>query len=84
MSPRTQAATTFVLSLIGASLMTALTLFVVVKDTGAVRGMFTEARAFCVVADTEAADEPMPLDECVTSFDELDEEYQDLLWESVG
>jgi hypothetical protein len=84
MSPRTQAAATFVLSFIGAALMAALVLFVVVKDTGAMRGTFTEAQAFCTVADTEAADEPMPFAECVTSFDGLDDEYQDLLWEQVA
>lgn len=84
MSPRAQTAATFVLSAMAAAATTALLLFVILKDTGFMRGVFTEARTWCAIAETEDADDPMPLAECVTGFEALDDEYQDLLWEQVA
>ncbi len=84
MSPRTQTAATVVLSAIAAVATTALLLFVVLKDTGFLRGQITEARAFCAVSGALTGDEAMTLDECVGSFEDLDDEYQDMLWEQVA
>jgi hypothetical protein len=84
MSPRTQTAATFVLSAIAAAATTALLLFVVLKDTGFLRGTVTEARAWCAVSGALAGDEPMTLDGCVDGFESLDDEYQDMLWEQAA
>jgi hypothetical protein len=83
MSPRTQTAATFVLSAIAAAATTALLLFVVLKDTGFLRGQITEARAFCAVSGALTG-EAMTLDECVDGFEDLDDEYQAMLWEQVA
>jgi hypothetical protein len=83
MSPRIQTAATFVLSAIAAAATTALLLFVILKDTGFMRGAFTEARAWCAISTAHGAD-PMPVAECVTGFEALGDEYQGLLWEQVA